>query len=660
MHHCVDEPDAAQIVCGSGGVKRRRVVIAGPPNSGKSAMFNWLSSSYSEVSNYPHSTVSCVKGEFVSGGETYDVWDTPGISSLDAATEVEALSRDVLLKEKPSIIIMLLDATRLKRSLMLFSEISDISVPVALVLSKADVAWKNGTAISLKALSTALGAPVFGLRSDRRISGNEISSVIESARIMPTMVNVDDFEINEALDAIRKSATADGACLSRAEVISLLSGGALSNQDILANFHENTRLDVEGALKTFQRKRAGANVQQAFFRARSSWVDKVAHEAESHAHFSVNEMSQLTARAFRHPILGWPILLGVIWLTFKGVATLAPMIANIMDAVLFAPLVGLISKIVTIPALHDFLLGQYGVLTMGLINALETVTPILLVFFLIVGFLEEIGYMPNLSVLLNRMFAMMGLTGKAALCMSVGFGCNTMATMASRMLETRRERVIASFLIALGVPCAVQLGVLIAILSSLPFSALLIVLGTILATQAGCGLAMNRLLMGKGSSNFILELPGLKAPDLKNIVRKTYLRVKSFLIEATPVFMAAAVFMFMLDKIGALELLKKAMHPLVAGALSLPDKAVEVFIMVIARRELGAVYFKNMADAGEMDYIQIVVGLVVITLFIPCISNTMMMIKEIGMKASVYINSAIIVIAILAGVAVNVTLRALL
>lgn len=635
-------------------------MIAGPPNSGKSAMFNWLSSSYSEVSNYPHSTVSCVKGEFVSDGNTYDIWDTPGISSLDAATEVEALSRDVLLKEKPSIIIMLLDATRLKRSLMLFSEISDISVPVALVLSKADVAWKNGTAISLKALSTALGAPVFELRSDRRISGSEVSVIIGSARIMPTMVNVDDFEINEVIDVIRKSATADGVCLSRAEVISLLSGGRLANQDILANFNENTRLDVENTLKTFQRRRTAVNVQQAFFKARSSWTDKLTHEAESHAHFTVNEMSQLTAQAFRHPILGWPILLGVIWLTFKGVATLAPMIANIMDAALFAPFVALISNIVTLPLLNEFLLGKYGILTMGLINAVETVTPILLIFFLIVGFLEEIGYMPNLSVLLNRMFSMMGLTGKAALCMSVGFGCNTMATMASRMLETRRERVISSFLIALGVPCAVQLGVLIAILSSLPFSALLIVLGTILTTQIVCGMALNRLIMGKDSSSFILELPGLKAPDLKNIVRKTYLRVKSFLIEATPVFMAAAVMMFIFDKIGALELFKKGMHPLVAGALSLPDKAVEVFIMVIARRELGAVYFKNMADAGELDYIQIVVGLVVITLFIPCLSNTMMMIKEIGLKASIYINSAIIVIAIFAGVAVNVTLRALL
>ena len=660
MHHCVDSANTRRCDCGSGDIRGRRIVIAGPPNSGKSLLFNFMSSSYSEVSNYPHSTINCVKGEFVCGGKAFDVWDTPGISSLDAATEAEELSRDVLLKEKPSIIILLLDATRLKRSLMLLSEISDLSVPVALVLSKIDVAWKNGTAISLANLSRALGAPIFELNSGKRVSTSEASAIIGSARILPSRVNVDDSEINETIEAVQKSATAGRASLSRAEIISLLSGGPAANHEILAGLSENKRLDVENTLKAFQRRRSAVNVQQAFFRARSSWADAMTLQAESHAHFVVNDLSQMTARAFRHPILGWPILLGVIWLTFKGVANIAPIIASAMDVAFFAPLVALISMAVTVPLLNEFLLGQYGLLTMGLINAVETVTPILLIFFLIVGFLEEIGYMPNLSVLLNRMFSMMGLTGKAALCMSVGFGCNTMATMASRMLETRRERVIASFLIALGVPCAVQLGVLIAILSSLPFTALLIVMGTVLATQVVCGIAMNRLFMGKDASSFMLELPGLKAPDMKNIVRKTYLRVKSFLIEATPVFMAAAVFMFLMDKSGALGLFKKIMHPLVAGALSLPDKAVEVFIMVIARRELGAVYFKNMADAGELDYIQIVVGLVVITLFIPCASNTMMMIKEIGLKTSIYINGAIIVIAILVGVAVNVAMRALL
>ncbi|MBF0634485.1 MAG: 50S ribosome-binding GTPase, partial [Nitrospinae bacterium] len=377
MRHCVDSANATQGDCGCAQIRGRRIVIAGPPNSGKSLLFNFLSSSYSEVSNYPHSTINCVKGEFVCGGKTFDVWDTPGISSLDAATEAEALSRDVLLKEKPSIIILMLDATRLKRSLMLLSEISDLSVPVALALSKIDVAWKNGTAISLANLSGALGAPIFELYSDKPVSASEAFAIIDSARILPSRVSVDDSEINETIDSIRASATADGSCLSRAEVISLLSGGRLSNQEILAGLGENRRLDIEKTLKAFQRRRSAMNVQQAFFRARSAWADRMTLEAESHAHFTVNDVSQLTARAFRHPILGWPILVGVIWLTFKGVANLAPMIASVMDAAFFAPLVALISSIVTIPLLNEFLLGQYGLLTMGLINAVETVTPIL-------------------------------------------------------------------------------------------------------------------------------------------------------------------------------------------------------------------------------------------------------------------------------------------
>jgi ferrous iron transport protein B len=316
-----------------------------------------------------------------------------------------------------------------------------------------------------------------------------------------------------------------------------------------------------------------------------------------------------------------------------------------------------VGDLLTDPFLHEMIVGNFGILTMGVINAIVTVVPILVVFFLIINFLEDVGYLPNLSVLATRAFAPFGLTGKAVLPIILGTGCNTMATLTSRMMETREERIIVSFLIALGVPCAVQLGVMLAIFATAPFSTLLIVMGSVLATAILCGIALNRFMPARTASTFILELPALHWPDWRNIVQKTYYRIKSFLLEALPMFVFAAALMFALEKSGLLLLIKKWLHPVITGFLSMPDKVTEVFILVLSRREVGAVYFKDMVDKGELDAYQIVTGLVVMTLFIPCISNTMVMIKELGTRWAVSINLAIIAIAILVGGLVDFLLR---
>jgi ferrous iron transport protein B len=294
---------------------------------------------------------------------------------------------------------------------------------------------------------------------------------------------------------------------------------------------------------------------------------------------------------------------------------------------------------------------------MGVMNAIVTVVPILLVFFLMINFLEDVGYLPNLSVLTNRTLGYFGLTGKAILPITLGFGCNTMATLTSRMLETKKERIILSFLIALGVPCSVQLGVMLAIMATAPFSALLTVFGAVAATQIVCGTIINRWIPTKKTSDFILELPDFHLPSLRNIVRKTYFRIKTFLEEALPMFVVAAAMMFVLDKTGLLAVIKTVLRPIVTGFLSLPDKVTEVFILVLSRREVGAVYFKDMYEAAEVDYYQTVVGLIVMTLFIPCLSNTMVMIKELGLRWASAINISIILIAILVGGLVNSLIR---
>lgn len=634
---------------------RKKIAIIGPANVGKSIIFNKLSKSYSEVANYPQTTVGSIHKKSNIGGIEYEVWDTPAISSLDINSEDERITRDVLLKESPDIILFTADPSRIKRSLILLSQILELNLPTALVLSKKNEACSRGISIDTEELSGRLGIPVVETEAAQEAGFDKIGDAIKASQAVSGAVRY-PIAVENALDEIGSSFK-EGQRPSKAVALLLLSGVAAVEEWIKSSGHDDALTKAREAVRKYHRRFPSSNIGRILFNARKGWADTTADRVISSASFTAPGLAQKAAWASRHPVLGWPIVIAIMWVTFYGVGTIATQIATYLDMWIFIPFTNFVDSLVTNKLANEFLVGDFGVLTMGVTNAIVTVVPILLIFFLIINFLEDVGYLPNLSVLLNRMFSYLGLTGKSVLTMSLGFGCNTMATLTSRALETKKERIIASSLIALGVPCAVQLGVMIAILSTAPFSALLFVVGTVLITQIAAGMAMNRLLKSDKTAQFIMELPPFRWPHLENIARKTYFRVKSFLVEALPMFIAGAVLMFFLEKTGILTIIKKAAHPVITGFLSLPDKATEVFILVLSRRELGAVYFKDMVDAMEVDYYQTVVGLTVMTLFIPCISNTMVMIKELGLSWAVAINVSIIVIAVLMGGLLNSIVR---
>ena len=635
--------------------KVSKIAIVGPMNAGKSQLFNMLTHSYSDVSNYPHTTVGVMRAHASLNGRRYEVWDTPGISSPTMSFAEEKFTRDALTRGKPDFLLFVGDALHLKRSLALLSQVMEFGAPCALILSKVEAAAKKGVFINEKALARDLNIPVIMAATSSSVDVEKIeAAILENSGTL--RLPAYPAAIERVIDDVT-AAFGPSAAPSRGLTLLFLQ----KNQEARAALAEidepALRRAYEAEVKFFRRN-PSLNVGQAVFAARESWADALAEANVTAVAVAFSwGFSQKAAWASRHPVWGWPILLAVFWVTFKGVGGLATGMAAALDAWIFVPLTTIIGGMITYDPLREFMVGNFGVLTMGVMNAIGTVVPILIVFFLIVSVLEDVGYLSNLAVLLNRLFSKFGLTGKAALSMSLGFGCNTMATLTSRMLETRRERVIASFLIALGVPCAVQLGVMIAILSTAPFSSLVLVVGTVLATQIVFGLALNKMLTTEQPAEFIIELPPFKTPDMRNVLRKTYFRVKSFLNEALPLFVISAMLMFGLEKTGLLSLVKAAARPVVTGLLSMPDKATEVFILVLSRRELGAVYFKGMVDARELDYFQIVVGLTVMTLFIPCMSNTVMMARELGVRSAVYINSAIIVIAIAVGAIMNLSLR---
>ncbi|MEI6413289.1 MAG: ferrous iron transporter B [Pseudomonadota bacterium] len=629
------------------------IAIVGPPNAGKSVLFNGLTGNYSLVANYPQTTVMPLRRVTRCHMETVCLVDTPGLNALAVHSQDERSTVKVLLQEKIHAVLFCGDALNLKRSLVLLAQILELELPTLVCLNRADLAASSGMAIHIQRLAELLGLPVIETAVEHGIGFDQVKGAIaeclagatpmSTAPIRyPAVVEQVILTLNDLFPLDRRPSR--GLCLLFLQGDTLAEGWFANylGEEILANAHQ-IALNLRNQLTPHR-------LLLSIFQSREGWANRLAEKTLHQAGVVVPTLLQTMSRATRHPILGWPIFLGILWLTFKGVGFGALELGGWMDATLFAPLIAALGKVISPPLLNEFLVGQFGILTMGVANAMVTVVPILLVFFFIVHLLEDIGYLPNLSVLANRSLLPLGLSGKAVLPLILGSGCNTTATLSSRILATRKERLLVSFLVALGVPCSVQLGVLFAILATMPFSALLIVLGAVLTTTVTSSLLMNRLLSGgTRPGEFIMEIPPFQWPHPGHILKKTLFRIKWFLEEAVPLFMLAAGAMFIIDKTGLLDMIKSALRPVVTGFLGMPDKVTEVFILVLARREVGAIYFRDMATSHLLDYNQIVTGLVVITLFIPCISNTMVMFREFGARWAVGSNLAIVAIAILVG-----------
>jgi ferrous iron transport protein B len=308
--------------------------------------------------------------------------------------------------------------------------------------------------------------------------------------------------------------------------------------------------------------------------------------------------------------------------------------------------------------IHDFLVGPYGQITMALSYAIALILPIVATFFIAFGVLEDSGYLPRLAVMVNRAFRALGLNGKAVLPMVLGLGCDTMATLTSRILETKKERVIVTLLLALAVPCSAQLGVILGMMRALSLGATLVWAGTVLFTLLAVGWLAARVVPGR-SSEFILELPPIRRPQLGNIVVKTMARIEWYMREAVPLFLLGTLILFVLDAFRLLGVVERVAAPVVQGILGLPAQSAEAFLIGFLRRDYGAAGLYDLSRQGELNPVQLIVAMVTITLFVPCIANFMIMIKERGMKTALAMVAFIVPVAFLVGGALNWGLNAL-
>jgi ferrous iron transport protein B len=373
-------------------------------------------------------------------------------------------------------------------------------------------------------------------------------------------------------------------------------------------------------------------------------------------------IQEAIGRAVRQPLTGLPILAGVLYLLYLFVGVFgAQTLVDLIEHGLFARIVNpaaltLATRFIPIAFIRDLLVGQYGVVTMGLTYAIGIVLPVVSTFFLMFGWLEDSGYIPRLAIFCDRILRVMGLNGSAILPMVLGLGCDTMATMTTRILGSRKERLIAILLLALGIPCSAQLATILGILGGISFAALLTLFGVVLAQMFLVGLLAARVLPGD-RSDFILELPPIRFPSMSNVLRKTLMRVRWYLGEAVPLFLVGTLLLFLLDWSGALKLLIAVAQPVITGLLGLPATTAQVFVMGFLRRDYGAAGLYQMSHAGTLSNGQAVVALTVMTLFVPCVANFLMIVREQGVRVGLTMLGFITVVALSTGVALNYVLR---
>lgn len=575
------------------------IVLVGNPNVGKSVIFSHLTRKYVTVSNYPGTTVEIAKGEGNIHGQKFNVVDTPGINSLIPSSEDEQVTRDLLLNEKTSIIVQVADAKNLRRTLLLAYELKELKMPMVLALNMADEAAQRRINIDPEKLSKILGIPV-------------VSTI--------------------AIDEV-------GIADLKKKIISLFLSSA--------SFHALPILNDAQLKKTLkERVRKVLQIEKEFIKTDNRKT-------------LLNEfLGNITMKS----LTGFPVLFFVLYIMYVFVGQWAAgegvdFVENTIFGGFINPwITWFVNLTVPIPIIREIIVGEYGIVTMAITYAFAIVFPIVTAFFIFFGILEDSGYLPRLAILLNKPFKLLGLNGKAVIPMVLGLGCDTMATITTRTLENKKDRIIATLLLALAIPCSAQLGVILGMLAGVSNKVALIWLGILIAVTFVVGFLAKYIIKGE-SSAFILEIPPLRMPKITNILIKTVARLEWYLKEAVPLFIYGTLMLFLFDKIHLLKLLENLLSPAVVGILGLPKKAAEAFIVGFLRRDFGAAGLYMMQKKGMLDSIQVLVSLVTITLFVPCVAQFLVMIKERGTKTACAIAAFIFPFAFLIGGVLNFALR---
>ncbi len=546
MSHCAP-PDAAEA---PRSPTHLTVALVGQPNVGKSTVFNMLTGLSQHVGNWPGKTVERKTGTFRHNGTNLDLVDLPGTYSLTANSEEERIARNYLIQGRPDAVIAVVNASALERNLYLVAELLSLSLPVVIGLNMTDVAAQHGIQVEPHVLQAALGTPVIPIVATKNqglgdLADATIDLIARPTRWSPARPAIRPEhgpvlrEIGAALHAVQPDGQlkplladypADWVAMKLLEGDGEITGlvkqaappATWTAIHALLMQHEDAYLDIAGG--------------------RYDWIGRMVRAAVTHPKTGAVSRTERLDRVATHPLWGLVILLGILGLAFWLTYTIAtPAAGWLADRILNA-LDGL--AVATLSWAPGWV---QGLVADGLIHGVGTVftfLPILVIFFAMLGILEDVGYLARGAYVMDRFMHFLGLHGKSFMPLFLGFGCNVPAVLGSRILEDRRGRLLTMMLAPL-VPCTARLAV-VAFLAPAFFGdrALVVSWGLIglnLVVLALAGIAMNRLAFGGERTAFIMELPLYHVPNLRTVGLYVWSNTKEFVRKAGTLILVASM-----------------------------------------------------------------------------------------------------------------------
>jgi ferrous iron transport protein B len=640
-----------------------RVALVGAPNVGKSSLFNRLTGAYVTVSNYPGTSVGVDRGHGHLGERPVEVIDTPGMYSLLPTTEEERVARRMVLEGEADVLVHVADAKSLERALPLTLQLLELGRPLVLAMNMMDEADSLGLRIDHRLLEERLGIEVVPIAAVKGRGLDALAGAVDRARGQvprrPEYSNGVGSSIDRVGDRLRGVYPVDPAAFA-----ALLVQGDAEVAEWVAAVEEDEGAAAVAELESATAEFADTAIYRVAYerhRAAERALDGAVEGGEED--LDSRSLRDRLGSALARPLVGIPVLLVVLYLgLYKFVGELGSgIVVDWLETTVFEnglnPLLeDAFAWLVPWTWLRGLFVGEYGVLTLGVRYAVAIILPIVGTFFLFFSILEDSGYFPRLALLVDRLFKKIGLSGRAVIPMVLGFACDTMATMVTRTLETRRERVLATLLLALAIPCSAQLGVILAILSSNP-AALTVLIATLTGVFLVIGWLGARVLPGEAPS-FHMELPPMRMPRPSNVMTKTASRMQWYFMEVLPLFLIASVILWVGDLTGLLQKALAGLTP-VMGWLGLPSEAAQAFLFGFFRRDYGAAGLFDLHQTGALDPVQLTVSAVTLTLFVPCVAQFLMMLKERGVKTALAIFAFTVPFAFGVGATLNLVLRGL-
>lgn len=613
------------------------IVFIGQPNCGKSTLFNALAGYKAQTSNFPGTTVKHTHSKVNLRGKVLNIIDLPGTYSLNPVDPAEKVVLSHVYLEKPDLIINVIDASILGRSLELTVELIELGYPLVVALNMMDLAEKKGIKVNTEKLERILGVPVVPTVATH---GRGVKVLIEKAfetldRGMAPSALKWSKDVEEKIEELKQNLPPDYPLVANKKftAIKMIESEQLFFDKLLKEKDPQLRSVLISVRKALE-KLHNAPAYEVISAERHHLAMKIFEESSSVQRGRKIGLGESIDSLIMHPFYGYFFLILIFFSFFFVIFK----IGNPLEEIIFGPFEALRNY------LHEWLgQGLLFSLTDGLLMGIGGGAGVVLPYFVplifLMSILEDIGYLSRASFLMDTFMHRIGLHGKSVAPFILGFGCNVPAVMSTRILESHRDRLVTSLLIPF-IPCSARTTIILALVAFYlgPFWALgFYIFNIILVGILGWVLS---LFLKEPSPGLILEIPSLKIPSLMNVWKKTYIQLKAFIRFAWPILIGGSVLLALMNHVGFDRTVNVILSPLVEQALGLPRQLGVTLIFGFLRKELSLIMLLQAAGVSYAELLtvitkeQVFIFTVFVSLFIPCLSTFAILWKEMGWRVA--------------------------